>query len=80
MKRKLGQNMDEALDTAIKKDGLPTLKETSFKVVEEKLTAGMTIKLKPSEKDRFYEILGRKSASAEVRKMILNFISEHERT
>jgi hypothetical protein len=45
---------------------------------EEKLTGFLQVKVKPSEKDKFLSLIGRRSASAEIRRMILNFINEHD--
>lgn len=77
-KLSLGETIDQASQTG----GLEGLSSTTFKVVdefeEEKLTGFLQVKVKPSEKEKFLQLIGRRSASAEIRQMILNFINEHD--
>jgi hypothetical protein len=77
-KLSLGETISQASATG----GLDGLSSTSFRVVDEseneKLTGFIQVKVKPSEKDKFLSLIGRRSASAEIRRMILNFINEHD--
>ena len=73
-KLSLGANKDEASSSG----GLEGLQQTSFTVQEEKLTGFLQVKVKPSEKDKFLSLIGRRSASAEIRQMILDFIEKHD--
>jgi hypothetical protein len=73
-KLSLGATIDEASSSG----GLEGLQQTSFSVQEEKLTGFLQVKVKPSEKDKFLSLIGRRSASAEIRQMILDFIEKHD--
>tara|TARA_R110001592_G_scaffold361912_1_gene674051 strand:+ start:2737 stop:2988 length:252 start_codon:yes stop_codon:yes gene_type:complete len=77
-KLSLGETINQASQTG----GLEGLSSTTFKVVdefeEEKLTSFLQVKVKPSEKEKFLQLIGRRSASAEIRKMILTFIKEND--
>ncbi len=66
--------IQDTIKSVGKEKGLDGLESTSIQFLEEKLTAFLQVKLKPSEKEAFLSLIERRSASSEVRKLILDFI------
>ena len=78
MSNKKKLNLGATIDEATSSGGLEGLQQTNFSVQEEKVTGFLQVKVKPSEKEKFLSLIGRRSASAEIRQMILDFIEKHD--